>query len=147
MHSLIQHHEVAAAFVARVFLGLLFFFQGFDAVFRLKMKNVVQTVSAPLEEKGFPSFMVVAGTYFTSYAELICGFLLVIGFVKYYAMYFLGLDLIIASIAFGSLKPMWDMQFVFPRLVLLAFLLVLPSEWDMLSVDYYWSLIHFIKTF
>lgn len=145
MHT--YHHEVAVVLIARVFLGFLFFFQGYDAVFKIKLKGVIDTIEAPLSTLGVPKFFIILGAYFTSYVELIGGFFLIIGFVKYYSLYFLGIDLIIASIAFGITKPMWDMQFVFPRLVLLLFLLVVPSYWDVISIDYCWSLIRFINQF
>ena len=146
MHSIFHHHEVAAALIARVFLGILFFFQGVDAVLNVKTKGVLQTIEEPMSKIGIPKFLIITGVWFTSYIELIGGFLLIIGFAKYYAMYLLGLDLIIASIAFGFMKPMWDMKFVFPRLVILIFLLVIPSDWDIISVDYVWSLIKFIRS-
>jgi putative oxidoreductase len=146
MNILLHNHEIAGALIARVFLGLLFFFQGFDAVFRVKLSGVLQTIEEPMSRFGMPRFFIVAGAYFTSYIELIGGFLLIIGFAKYYAMYLLGIDLLIASIAFGIVKPMWDMQHVFPRLALLLFLLMIPSHWDVISVDYVWSIIKFIKS-
>lgn len=138
--------EVLAMFIARMFLGLLFFFQGLDAVFNIKLKGVIQAIEQPLAEKGVPRFMIMLGAYYTSYVELIAGFCLIIGFAKYYALYLLGLDLLIAAIAFGIIKPMWDMQYVFPRLALLLFFLVAPSEWDVLSVDYVWSIIKTAKS-
>jgi putative oxidoreductase len=112
----------------------------------VKTKGVFQTIEEPMSKIGIPKFLIITGVWFTSYIELIGGFLLIIGFAKYYAMYLLGLDLIIASIAFGFMKPMWDMKFVFPRLVILIFLLVIPSDWDIISVDYVWSLIKFIRS-
>jgi uncharacterized membrane protein YphA (DoxX/SURF4 family) len=146
MNIIFHHHEIAGALIVRVFLGLLFFFQGYDAVFKVKIHGVIQAIQEPFSNFGVPAFLVVMGAWFTSYIELIGGFLLIIGFAKYYALYLLGLDLIIASIAFGIVKPMWDMQHVFPRLVLLIFLLVIPSQWDVISVDYIWSVIKFIKS-
>lgn len=146
MNSVLQHHEIAGALIARVFLGLLFFFQGFDAVFRIRIQGVIQTIEEPMARMGLPRFFIVSGAYFTSYVELVCGFLLAVGFAKYYAMYLLGMDLVIASVAFGLVKPMWDMQYVFPRLALLIFLLMIPSHWDVVSIDYVWSLIKFIKS-
>lgn len=146
MYTIFHNHEIAGAFLARIFLGLLFFFQGVDAVFNIKINGILQTIEEPMSKTGVPKFLIVTGAWFTCYIELIGGFLLIIGFAKYYAMYLLGLDLIIASIAFGIMKPMWDMQFVFPRLVLLIFLLVIPSEWDVLSVDYVWSIIKFVRS-
>lgn len=146
MNVILHHHEIAGALIARVFLGLLFFFQGFDAVFRVKISGVLQTIEEPMSHFGMPRIFILAGAYFTSYVELICGFFLIIGFAKYYALYLLGVDLLIASVAFGIVKPMWDMQYVFPRLALLLLLLMIPSQWDVVSIDFVWSIIKFIKS-
>lgn len=142
----IINNEAMAVFIARVFLGMLFFFQGIDAVFNVKPSGVLDTIRQPLLDKGVPQFMIVLGAYFTSYVELIAGFCLIVGFVKYYALYLLGIDLLVASVAFGIIKPMWDMQFVFPRLALILFFLIAPSEWDVISVDYAWSIIKTVKS-
>ncbi|HET7819086.1 MAG TPA: DoxX family protein [Bacteroidia bacterium] len=138
--------EVIAAFIARVFLGLLFMFQGIDAVFNVRIKGVMQEIEQPLISKGVPRPFIVFGAYYTSYVELIAGICLVVGFAKYYSLYLLGINLLIASVGFGIVNPMWDMKYVFPRLALILFFLLIPSEWDVLSVDYVWSLIKFIKS-
>ncbi len=146
MNFSIHAREMDAAFIARVFLGFLFFLQGYDKVFRIGVKQVVETVHAPLAAKGIPGIFSKTGAYFTSYIELICGALLIMGFVKYYCLYLLGFDLLFAAIAFGIVEPVWDMKHIFPRLALLIFLLIIPSQWDVISVDYAWSFIKFIKT-
>ena len=93
MDSIIQYHDVAAVFIARVFLGLLFFFQGFDAVFNIKVRNVIEAYENSFANKGIPRFITVLGSWFTSYVELIGGFLLVFGLFEYCALYLLGLNL------------------------------------------------------
>ena len=128
--------EALAVFIARIFLGLLFFFQGFDAVFRIRVKGVIEEIREPLAQKGVPGFFITTGAWFTSWAELVGGILLVFGWLKSYAFCLLGADLIMASVAFGIIKPMWDMQFAFPRLALLLFLLVTPAGWDIYSLDH-----------
>lgn len=135
MESIIQHHEVAAAFIARVFLGFLFFFQGYDAVFNIKVKNVIETYEASFLQKGIPRFVTVAGSWFTSYVELIGGFLLIVGLFEYYSLYLLGINLLIVNVAFGISNPMWDMKYVSPRLALLLFLLIIPATWNVWSLD------------
>jgi uncharacterized membrane protein YphA (DoxX/SURF4 family) len=134
MESLIQHQE-AAVLIARIFLGLLFFFQGFDAVFNIKVKNVIEAYETSFAHKGIPRFLTVWGSWFTSLVELIGGTFLVFGLFEYYVLALLGINLIIASIAFGITNPMWDMRFMFPRLVLLLFLMVVPSSWNILTLD------------
>lgn len=136
METLIQHHEAAAVLIARTLLGLLFFFQGYDAVFRVKIANVITTYEESFENKGIPRFITAAGAWFTSYAELIGGLLLIAGLFQYYALYLLGLNLLIASLAFSMVSPMWDMRFVFPRLALLLFLIAVPASWDLFSLDH-----------
>ena len=146
MNFSIHVREMDAAFIARVFLGLLFFLQGYDKVFRIGVKEVIKTIHEPLSSKGIPAFLSELGTYFTSYIELICGAFLIVGLAKYYCLYLLGFDLLFAALAFGIVEPVWDMRHIFPRLVLLIFLLTIPSQWDVISVDYVWSLIKFIKS-
>jgi putative oxidoreductase len=137
------YNEMAAVLLIRIFLGILFFWQGFDKVFNLKIRGVIETFKHPLIEKHFPPFLIPLAAYYTSYIELIGGFLLIIGFAKYIVLYLLGIDLLMVSLAFSIIKPMWDLQQIFTRLVLIAALLVLPSHWDVISLDYITSLYHF----
>ena len=136
MQAIIDYHTEIAIFIARVFLGLLFFFQGYDAIFNVKIDNIIESFYRPFSAKGIPKSLTVVGVWFTSYIELIGGLMLVLGLFKYAALYLLGADILIASIGFGIVKPMWDMQFVFPRLILLIFLLVIPTSWDIASIDH-----------
>lgn len=135
MELVSQYHESVASFIARVFLGLLFFFQGYDAVFKIGIKNVIETYENSFLERGIPKFFTICGSWFTSYAELIGGALLIFGLFEYYALYILGANLLIVNIAFGITNPMWDMKFVSPRLALLLFLLVIPPTWKLWSLD------------
>ncbi len=147
MHNIIQNHFIIAVFIARIFLGFLFFFQGYDSIFRVGIKKAIEAFHIPFSDKGIPKFFSIIGVWFTSYIKLICGIMLIIGFIKYYALYMLGMDLILASIAFGIVRPMWDIHFVFPRLAVLVFLLIIPTHWDVLSVDYFWSFFKFLTSF
>jgi uncharacterized membrane protein YphA (DoxX/SURF4 family) len=142
----IHIREMNTVLIARVFLGLLFFLQGYDKIFRLGVQKVIQDIHTPLAEKGIPEFFSVIGAYFTSYTEFIFGATLIIGFIKYWSLYMLGIDLVFVAFAFSIVEPMWDMKHIFPRLALLIFLLILPSQWDVISVDYLWSLIKFMHS-
>lgn len=140
------HNEIFAAFILRIFLGLLFFAQGYDKVFKVKVSGVIQTFEHPVIVNHIPRWMLVLSAYFTSYAELIGGLLLILGFVKYYALYLLGIDLLMVAVAFSIIEPMWDLRYVFPRVILLLTALIIPSEWDVLSIDWCWSLFRFLKS-
>jgi putative oxidoreductase len=128
--------ESFLVFLVRVVLGILFFFQGYDKIFKVKISGVVEFFHDEMQHKKIPSFLLMASAYFTSIVEFVCGGLLVLGLFKTYAYYLLGIDLILVCGAFSVLKPMWDMNMLFPRLLLLAILLYLPVQWDLISLDH-----------
>ena len=133
MDGITQQHLLY--FMIRVILGCLFFFQGMDKVFNIKIGGVVEFFRAESAHKHIPGFLLVISAWFTSLAELVCGALLILGLFTLPSMYVLGLDLILVCGAFSLLKPMWDMQLLFPRLILLAILLYLPLELNVIAVD------------
>lgn len=137
METILNNHEAVGAFIARMFLGLLLFFQGYDAVFNVKIKNIIATYQNSFSGNGIPKVLTTFGAWFTSYSELVCGVLITIGLFEYAALYLAGFNLIIVSIAFGINTPMWDTRHVFPRLILLIFLLSIPSGWNIFSIDYF----------
>lgn len=130
------NNENILVFTLRVILGLLFFFQGYDKVFRVKIPGVIAFFRSELGNIKVPDSVLKLSTYYTSYVEFLCGALLVAGLFTKYALYLLGFDLILVVGAFSLIKPMWDMQLLFPRLMLLSILLYLPEEWNMISADH-----------
>jgi uncharacterized membrane protein YphA (DoxX/SURF4 family) len=137
-----EANQIAAVFIVRIFFGILIFLQGYDKVFRVGVKNVIGTFEYPLQGiHHLPHFLLVCGVMYTSFVELIGGLFLIVGFMKYIVLYFISLDLIIAAVGLGIMKPMWDMKHVFPRFVMLVFLLVLPSQYDVISVDHLISIL------
>jgi uncharacterized membrane protein YphA (DoxX/SURF4 family) len=136
MEIINQYHYIAAAFIARVFLGCLFFFQGYDAVFNVKVKNVINTFENDFANNGIPRFLTVIASWFTCLSGLIGGALLILGLFEYAALYLLGMNLIVAAVGFGINTPVWDTRHVFPRLLLTIFLLTIPRSWDTISLDH-----------
>ena len=129
------YNEIAAVTIIRLFLGFLFFLQGYDKFFRVGMRNVITAFKEPLMAHRIPGFAIALAAWYTSLAELIGGLFLIIGFMKNIALYCLGIDLIMVCVAFGIIKPMWNMEHVFPRLVLLTAMLVMPDAWDVLTLE------------
>ena len=126
-----------AEFIIRVFAGILFFFQGYDKVFKIKIGGVVNNFLEDAEHIHIHKPLVTAFTYCTSFIELICGAFLIIGLFTNFALLALGFDLVLVCFAFSIIRPMWDMQYVFPRLLLIVFLLFLPNEYTKISLDYF----------
>lgn len=129
-----------AILTARVLAGILFFFQGYDKVFKIGIPQVSATMKATLSGKNMNPGLVGFVAYFSSYAELICGFLLILGFFKLYASYILCFNILMVSAGFSMAKPMWDSSHVLIRVALLLFILIAPSAWDVLSVDHLFSI-------
>ena len=136
MDLVTQYHYLAAIFIARVFLGSLFLFQGYDAVFRIGLKKAIDTYQEGFGPKGIPRVLTALAAFFTSYTALICGFLLFFGVFEIVALYLLGLNLLIAGIGFGIHTSVWDTRNVYPRLILLLLLLLTPLEWHSWSLDH-----------
>lgn len=120
----------------RVIAGILFFFQGYDKIVNVKVKNVAAYFKQELKNIKIPDWFLRFSASFTSWVEMIGGVLLIAGLAKYEATYLLMLDMILVAGAFSLIKPMWDMQHHFPRLILLIIILYLPSENDVFTLDY-----------
>ena len=129
-----------ALLTIRVVAGILFFFQGYDKVFNVGMAEIRETMLAGFASKKMPDSVVSFIAPFTSWVELLCGFLLIIGFFKYYALYLLCLNLLIIVFGLSLSKPMWENNHVFIRLLLIVILLLAPVEWDRFSLDYVFAL-------
>lgn len=136
MELIEQYHFVAAITIARVFLGFLFLFQGYDAVVKIGMKTAIDTYHERFVQKGMSRALTSLAAVFTSYSGLVCGVLLILGLFEFSALYLLGLNLVITGIGFGMNEPLWDTRNVFPRLILLLLLLITPLEWHSFSLDY-----------
>src|SRR5690554_351025 len=133
---MIELNKVDSAFTVRVILGLIFLMQGFGKVFTWGMENVINAAFfRGTFQDILPEFVIYATAYYTSYIELIGGFLLVIGFRTNYALYALVSVLIIVTFGHGLAEPIWDLSHVMYRTILLVTLLILPKSWDRFSVD------------
>lgn len=118
--------SIAEVFI-RCFLGILFLFQGYDKLFVVKIKNVVNAFHNETDRKHIPEFLLVFTSYFTSITEFFGGILLITGVLHQYTPILLAINLLIVAFAFSFLRPMWDMQHVFPRVVLLTLTLLLSN--------------------
>lgn len=133
MDSILVRNRAVGMFVLRTTLGFIFLMQGWGKVFTWGIEGVYTGGFAAYETTFLPVFLLKAAAYFTSYAELIGGFLLVLGIFRSYAYYALGAVLIIVSYGHGLQSPIWDLSDVAFRLMMLIPLLLLPLEWDTIS--------------
>jgi uncharacterized membrane protein YphA (DoxX/SURF4 family) len=116
-------------------LGLIFLMQGYGKVFTWGVEGVYQNAFAGFEKPWIPVFLLKFTAYFTSYAELLGGLLLVLGLFRQWACLALALVLLVVTYGHGLESPIWDLQHVFPRAVLLAALFFVPKDWDRFHLD------------
>ena len=119
----------------RLLLGFLFFFQGYGKVFKFGVDNVYANFFKATYENLLPDFLTYATAYYTSYVELIAGFMLIIGLKRDWALYALASVLVIVTLGHGLAEPIWDANHVLVRAVFLIPLLLLPQKWDKYSLD------------
>lgn len=129
--------RAAGLLFIRGLLGIIFFMQGFGKVFTFSVPKVYQMFFRDFESTFLPKWLIWLTAYYTSYVELICGFLLILGLWRKYAMWLLAADLFVVSFGHGLLEPIWDLSHVMPRAILLVILFLVPQEWDKWSADRY----------
>lgn len=128
---------IVLEWTSRWLLGILFFFQAYDRIFRIGLKEAANIIYYQNTEQRLPFFIVQTGIYITSYIELISGILLFLGIFRDIALYVLCLDMLVAASGFSFLKPMWDMKHFFPRFILIAIQLFLPSSSYVIALEHY----------
>jgi uncharacterized membrane protein YphA (DoxX/SURF4 family) len=127
--------RAAAILFTRALLGLIFLMQGYGKIFTYTVAKVYHLFFKPFEATFLPNWLIWGTAWYTSYVELICGFLLIIGLFRKYALYLLAIDLLVVSFGHGLLEPIWDLQHVIPRAILLITLLLIPQQWDQWHLD------------
>jgi len=129
--------RTAGMFFIRTLLGIIFLMQGYGKLFTFGIHRVYGSFFKIFENTFLPKRLIVSTAYYTSFTELVGGFLLVAGFFRICAMYLLALDLLIVSFGHGLIEPIWDLSHVIPRAILLSALFLLPPIWDEWSADEY----------
>jgi uncharacterized membrane protein YphA (DoxX/SURF4 family) len=127
--------RAAGVFFTRVLLGIIFLMQGYGKVFKYTVPKIYEMFFKAFETTFLPKWLTWSTAYYTSYIELIGGFLLICGLFRKIALCLPGIDLLIVSFGHGLMEPIWDLSHVIPRAVLLIALLLLPREWDKWSLD------------
>lgn len=139
----VSYKYYALELILRLFCGVIFLFQGYDKLFKVKIGGVIETFRYEAQQKNIPEFAVWFMAVYTSFAEFIGGLLLMLGLFKNYSLCLLGVDMVLVAAAFSYMKPVWDMKYVFPRLILIILLMAMPGRWSVFSLDFLLkSLIH-----
>jgi len=118
----------------RFLLGILLVFQGYDKLFVVKIKNVINAFHSESVQKNVPNFLVVLVSYFSSITEFFGGIFLIMGLFHHFVPIVIAVNLIIVSIAFSIINPVWDLKHVFPRVLLVATLMLL-SDYFYFGID------------
>jgi uncharacterized membrane protein YphA (DoxX/SURF4 family) len=124
-----------ADLVLRSVAGILFLFQGYQKAFTMSAGEIVSAFQTDITRKILPGIFLKFTVRLSAYIELIGGLMLLFGFQRDIALYILSAQMVFVTIAFCLIRPMWDMQYFFPRFIFIIALLLLPPEWDRFSID------------
>lgn len=124
-----------ALLLLRTTAGILFFFQGYDKLFRLGTSKVLDTIADPMRKTLLPIPALRPMVFASSWIELMGGLCLILGLFKSYALFALSADLAMVALMFSSMKAMWDMQYFFPRFVMVLAVLLLPKQADIFTLE------------
>ena len=126
-----------ALLFARLVLGLIFFMAGVWKVFELGPLEHARKYFLPYSDTFLPVWSLWAVGVAIPFVELLAGGLLIIGLRIREALIALGF--VLAIVTFGHLlkEPLYEFHtHVIPRLALLLFILALPRDLDLFSIDY-----------
>lgn len=133
-----SYNRSLAILFIRLVLGLIFFMAGVYKVFTLTPAGHVRRWFLPFHDTFLPTWSLWAMGLLIPFVELVGGALLIVGWRIRVALVALGAVLVVVT--FGHLlhEPLYPFhEHVFPRLVLLVLILLLPRAEDRFSVDGY----------
>ncbi|MFQ5702967.1 MAG: MauE/DoxX family redox-associated membrane protein [Gemmatimonadales bacterium] len=126
-----------AVFFARGVLGLMFLMLGFHKMFVMgPLEHARQFFVGQYSDSFLPVWSLwITGTA-VPFVEIIAGTLVFVGFKTGVGLIALGFDLLLVTFGHLLANPFYELHTqVIPRLVLLVFLLLVPRDWDVFSVD------------
>jgi uncharacterized membrane protein YphA (DoxX/SURF4 family) len=128
-----------AALFARWFLGLMFLMSGVWKVFDLGVtEHARRFFVAGYGDSWIPESFLWALGVVIPFIELIAGALVCLGLRLREALIALGALLVVVTYGHLLAEPLFDATtHVFPRLVLLIFVLMVPRDRDVFSLDYW----------
>lgn len=125
-----------AILFARLVLGLIFFMAGVMKVFQLGPLEHARKYFLPFADTFLPVWSLWAVGVVIPFVELIAGAMVILGLRTREALVSLGF--VLAIVTFGHLlhEPLYEFHtHVIPRLALVLFVLLMPHEDDLFSVD------------
>ncbi len=125
-----------AVFFARAVLGLIFFMAGVYKVFQQGPVGHVKQWFLPYSDTFLPVWALWAVGLTIPFVELIGGAMVLVGWRTRAALLALGSVLVIVTFGHLLKQPLYPFhEHVIPRLALLVFVLAVPPEADLLSLD------------
>ena len=127
-----------AILFARGVLGFIFFMAGVYKVFQLgPLRHAYNLFVAPYAHTFLPAWSLWAMGTVIPFVELLAGAMVIIGLRVREALIALGFILVIVTFGHLLKEPFYEFHtHVIPRLALLLFILLMPREADLFSIDH-----------
>ena len=130
-----------ARFFCRVLLGVLFFVAGFFKCFELgPMSHALTYFVEPYSESWIPEVLLMGIGIAVPIVELLAGLLLIVGWRTRDALVTIGFLLLLVTYGHLLAQPLYDItSHIFPRMVLVVAVLMIPDIADTVNADYWLS--------
>jgi uncharacterized membrane protein YphA (DoxX/SURF4 family) len=126
-----------AILFARLVLALIFLMAGVYKVFELTPSGHVRKWFLPYQDTFLPTWSLWLVGFVIPFVELFAGALLLVGWRIRPALVALGGVLVVVTFGHLLKEPLYPLhEHVIPRLALVLFLLLMPREDDLFSVDH-----------
>ena len=122
---------------ARLILGLMFFQGAWWRVFAIgPIGHARRFFVDPYSESFLPTWSLWAAGTAVPFAELVGGALVLLGLFRLQGLVLVGGVLVLVTFGHLVSEPLYSFSgHVFPRLILVVLLLMIPASWDRFSVD------------
>ena len=111
--------------------------QGFGKIFTYGVDQLyTMFFLESFKDSILPEWMLLCTAYFTSYAEAICGLTVMLGLMRYLSYTVLATVLFVVSFGHGLIEPIWNLEHVLFRGILLLPLFFIDGNEDRFSLDH-----------
>jgi len=119
----------------RVLTGAIFIIQANDRFKNIQTDSIYDFFRSNFEKLKIPRTLAEIFIHAVNVIELCCGILLMAGLYRNWVLLILLAEMCVISVFFTLIQPMWDMKYLWPRLVLVLFQLLIPDSWSIFSLD------------
>ena len=135
MEFFIDNRIAFAELMVRLILGIALLSQGYDKLFRIGIVKSGEAVSLAVNQLHASKGLIYLITGTTAAIEFLGGLLLLTGWWILPVTYITMAGLLPVTVAMCYSEPLWNLRQIWTRLVMMIFLLMLPADAHVFSLE------------